>query len=99
MRIGLAAGLSREEVDRVVAGPDAEGWDEHDAAVLRAVDELHERSDITDVTWAALARSYDERELIELTMLIGHYHMVAFALSSLRVPLDDGLEPLPDGAG
>jgi hypothetical protein len=28
-------------------------------------------------------------------MLIGQYHMVAFALNSLGVELDEGLEPLP----
>jgi hypothetical protein len=30
-------------------------------------------------------------------MLIGQYHMVAFALNSLGVELDDGLEALPGG--
>ena len=28
-------------------------------------------------------------------MVVGHYHMVAFALNSLGVELDEGLEPLP----
>jgi hypothetical protein len=32
-------------------------------------------------------------------MLIGQYHMVAFALNSLGVELDEGLEPLPDARG
>ena len=29
-------------------------------------------------------------------MLVGQYHMVAFALNSLGVELDEGLEPLPE---
>jgi hypothetical protein len=29
-------------------------------------------------------------------MLVGQYHMVAFALNSLGVELDEGLEELPD---
>jgi hypothetical protein len=35
--------------------------------------------------------------MIEIAMLVGHYHMVAFALNSLEVELDEGLEGLPDG--
>jgi hypothetical protein len=36
--------------------------------------------------------------MIELTMLIGQYHMVAFALNSLGVELDEALEPQPADA-
>ena len=28
-------------------------------------------------------------------MVVGHYHMVAFALNTFGVELDEGLEPLP----
>ena len=97
VRISLAIGMSRETIDRVAEGPDAEGWSPHEAALLRAVDELHADSVLSDETWAALAETYDERELIEAIMLVGHYHMVAFALRSLGVELDEGLEGLPGG--
>lgn len=60
------------------------------------MDELHDGARISDETWSALAQAYDDNQLIELTMLIGQYHMVAFALNSLGVELDEGLEPLPD---
>ncbi len=95
VRIALATGIEREAIDRVVAGPTADGWTDHEAALLRAVDELHERSTISDATWEALAREYDQSQLIEATMLVGHYHMVAFALKAVGVQLDDGLESLP----
>jgi alkylhydroperoxidase family enzyme len=95
VRISLALGIEREAIDRVVAGPEAEGWTAHEAALVRAADELHEGSTVSDPTWEALGREYDEHQLIEVTMLVGHYHMVAFALNALGVELDDGLEPLP----
>src|SRR5256885_6070053 len=41
VRLGRRAGLSGEEIERVGAGPDADGWSDHDRALLRAVDELH----------------------------------------------------------
>ena len=95
VRISLDGGIDRETIDRVLEGPDAEGWSSHDAALLRAVDELHDDSRITDTTWATLAETYDTELLIEATMVVGHYHMLAFALNSFGVELDEGLEPLP----
>jgi 4-carboxymuconolactone decarboxylase len=62
---------------------------------MLAVDKLHDEATISDSTWSELSREYDEAQLIEVTMLIGQYHIVAFALNSLGIELDDGLEPLP----
>jgi 4-carboxymuconolactone decarboxylase len=95
VRISLDGGIEREAIDRVLEGPDADGWSPHEAALLRAADELHEQSRISDATWEALAETYDAEHLIEATIVVGHYHMVAFALNSLGVELDEGLEPLP----
>ena len=95
VRIAEVIGMDRAEILRVAEGPDADGWSAADATLLRAADELHERSRISDQTWAALAETYDERGLIEIPMLVGHYHLVAYALNSLEVELDEGLEPLP----
>jgi alkylhydroperoxidase family enzyme len=95
VRIAQSAGIGREEILRVAAGPDAEGWSPADAVLLRAADELHEHSKISAETWTQLAASYDERGLIEIAILVGHYHLVAFALNSLEVELDEGLEGLP----
>ena len=95
VRISEAAGIDRETIDRVVTGPDADGWSDAEAALLRAADELHRDAKIGDSTWAALAEAYDEKQLIEIPMLIGQYHMVAFALNSLGVEQDEGLEDLP----
>ena len=95
VRIADAIGIDRETIDRVADGPGTEGWSDTEAALLRAADELHRDSKISDATWAALAESYDDKQLIEIPMLIGQYHMVAFALNSLGVEQDEGLEDLP----
>ncbi|HET6875575.1 MAG TPA: carboxymuconolactone decarboxylase family protein [Acidimicrobiales bacterium] len=97
--IGRLSGLSDEEIDRVAAGPDADGWDDFDATLLRAADELHTDWCISDATWARLAERYDVAQLIELPMLVGHYHMVAMTLNSLGVQIDEGLSGFPAGAG
>jgi alkylhydroperoxidase family enzyme len=96
-RLAKAAEISDEEIDRVAAGADAPGWDPFDRTLLTAADELHDDACITDATWAALAARYDERQLIEVPMLVGQYHMVAFALNSLGVQREPGVPGLPDG--
>lgn len=90
VRIARQSGVSDEEIERVRSGPDAAGWDAFDAALLRAADELHDSARISDETWAALAVRYDERQLIEVCMTVGQYHLVAFTLNSLGVEIEDG---------
>jgi 4-carboxymuconolactone decarboxylase len=94
VRIAEQLGIAREEIRRVADGPDGDGWSASDATLLRAADELHGQSKISDATWTALADDYDQRALLEIAMLVGHYHMVAFALNSAGVELDAGLEGL-----
>ena len=93
--IGGRVGLTDEEIARVVSGPDAAGWSHGDAVLLRAADELHASAKISDGTWADLAAAYDERQLIEICMVIGHYHLVAFTLNSLAVERDAGVPGFP----
>jgi 4-carboxymuconolactone decarboxylase len=95
LRIARSAGVTDDEIARVQAGPDADGWAPFDALLLRAADELHTDAWLGDATWAALAERYDERQMIELPMLVGHYHLLAFTLNSLGVQVED--EAASDG--
>jgi alkylhydroperoxidase family enzyme len=95
VRLAESLGIEREQIMRVAAGPDDPGWAEEDRVLLRAADELHRDSKIGAGTWSSLAQRYDEQGLLEIAMLVGHYHLVAFALNSLEVELDEGLEGLP----
>lgn len=93
--LARTVGLSDSEIARVQAGPEA-GWGERDRVLLDAADELHTSWCVSEGTWQALAGFYDEQQLIELPMLVGHYHMVAMTLNSLGVALDDGLTGFSD---
>jgi AhpD family alkylhydroperoxidase len=88
-------GMSAEEIERITAGPDARGWSELDAALLRAVDELHASADISDATWAVLRAHYGEAELIEIPVVVGQYHLVAFFNNAMGVEVDPQLPALP----
>ena len=94
VRIAGGVGVTREEMDRLRAadGPDDPAWAPFDAALIRAADELHEDGCLGDASWSALAGRYDERQLIEVPMLVGHYHLLAFTLNSLGIQLEEVTE-------
>jgi alkylhydroperoxidase family enzyme len=89
------AGFSDAEIQRIAAGPDAPGWSEEHAAVLRAVDELRREAFISDRTWKTLARHYDTKKLFEIIFTSGGYTMTALAINSLGVQLEPGYPSIP----
>ncbi len=91
--IARRVGMDDEEIQRVVEGPDVPGWSDLQVALLRAADELHEQARLSDDTWDALARHYDEQQLIEVCMVVGQYHLVAFVLNSLGVEIEEDFQP------
>jgi AhpD family alkylhydroperoxidase len=86
-RLGMQAGLSQEEIERVRLGADA-GWSERRSALLRAADELHSDRFISDAVWAELRPLYTDEQLIEICLLVGHYEMLAMTLNSLEIEPD-----------
>ena len=92
---GLAAGLSDEEIARLAGGDPSEGWTPEDAALVRAADELHAGQDIQDKTWAALASSWSEAQLIEIPFVVGQYTMLSMVAKSTGVPVDPAKPKLP----
>ena len=82
------AGMTDEDIEGVSSGA-------VDPLLIAAADELHRDSRLSDSTWAALSERYDERQLLEVPFVVGHYHMVAFALNSLGVEREAGVPGLP----
>ena len=68
---------------------------EADALLVRAADELHVDNVLSDATWAALADRYDTEQLIEIPMVVGQYHLVAFTLRSLGIQPEPGVASIP----
>lgn len=100
--VGRTVGLTDDDIRRVTEGPDAPGWTPAEAAALRATDELHDRSTVTDGTWAALGEHFSDEQVLDLVFLVGNYHIVSFALNACRVERDDGVDdaavPFPPAA-
>ena len=89
VKIAKRNGITAAEIARVIEGSSAEGWGKHDRAILRAMEELHFDSMISDETWADLQEFYNDKKLIELVILAGQYKTVAYYQNSLRLPLPE----------
>ncbi|MFI2026572.1 carboxymuconolactone decarboxylase family protein [Streptomyces buecherae] len=79
------AGLSPEQL-RATTRPDAAAsapWSPRHTALLRAVDELDDTSQLTQSAWDALRRYYDEAQLLELLVLIGWYRTISYLANGL----------------
>ncbi|MEC3919364.1 carboxymuconolactone decarboxylase family protein [Nocardia sp. CDC160] len=78
-------GLSEADIARIPDGPTAPGWSETEALVLTAVDELHERRFISDLTWKSLTASFTTRQIAEICLVTGNYEMLCMALNSFGI--------------
>jgi len=88
VHLGKRAGVTAQDVERVQTGPAAAGWTPREAAILTTIDALHDRQDLTDAEWDELRDHVDEREAIELLLLVGHYEMLATTITALRIQPD-----------
>jgi alkylhydroperoxidase family enzyme len=86
------AGVDRDEIARIIQGPEAPGWSPLERAMLAAVDELLADARVTDPTWAALAGELDEHQLMDLIFTVGAYDLLAMAFRSFGIELDDDLQ-------
>jgi 4-carboxymuconolactone decarboxylase len=81
-----AADLTDEEIARVAGPVDDAAWIESERVLLHAVDELTSGFDITDATWALLARHYDAPALVEILFVVGQYTMLSMVANAAGLP-------------
>ena len=80
--------VTSEEIERARQGSAASGWSEHEAAIVRGVEELLDDKMISDATWNTLAKSWSEEQLMEFPMLVGAYVATAFQQNTFRLRLE-----------
>ncbi|MCJ2180219.1 carboxymuconolactone decarboxylase family protein [Novosphingobium album (ex Hu et al. 2023)] len=88
------AGLTAEEIERITVGSSAPGWNDHERAILKAVEELHADAMVSDATWAQLSKKLTEHQLVELLVLVGQFVATAYFQNSLRLRLEANNEGL-----
>ena len=94
--IGLATGLTEDEIARIKIVDDDPEWSQPDGALLRATDELVRDHFITDNTWTALGEAFSDEQRMAVVMTCGQYTQVSMMLNSFGVQLDEGQTLDPD---
>ncbi len=80
-------GLSRDEIDR--AGGPLETWGDDDRTLLRFVDEMIDSDGAEVMTWGSLGERYSDVQMLELSLLVGFYRMLAGFLVVVGVEIED----------
>ena len=95
VRIARSCGITAEEIAAIPHGADAGIWSPLEADLLAATDQLLDHHRIDDDTWDRLAEHLDERQLMEVTFVVGTYTCLAMAFNSFGLELDPELEAIP----
>jgi alkylhydroperoxidase family enzyme len=82
--LALRVGLTPDQVAGIAADP-ADEFTERQRTLLTVCDELLARRELSDPTWAAVRGMLDNRETIELCLLIGNYQGLASAIGGLGI--------------
>lgn len=89
--IGLAEGLTQEQLDALPQWEGAGCFDETERAVLAYADAMTRTVHVADAVYAAVALRLSERELVELTVTVAAYNMVSRVLEALQIQPGDVL--------
>lgn len=93
---GAAAGLDEAALRATARGTAADpAWSETDRLLVRLVDELHDTARVSDELWQALAARWPAETLLELLVLIGWYHAIAYVANGARVDLEAWAQRFP----
>jgi 4-carboxymuconolactone decarboxylase len=89
--LALADGVSVPECDALADWRGSQFFDARERAALAYADVMTREIVVPDDVFAEVARHFDQRQIVELTVLIGSYNMNARVLQALELDL----EPLP----
>jgi len=96
---GCAAGLTVEEIDRVINGADSPEWQERDALLLKAVDELVDTRAISSAMQRNLSAYFSSKQLMDLIAVHGMYVTLGCMVNTWDLELDENVASrLPQSA-
>ena len=82
-------GFGDSEIAAIVHGvPDDDRWTAEEQALLALVDDLIDLHILSDTTWNALTKHFDETQILEAIALTGYYHTISFLCRGLSLPLE-----------
>lgn len=95
---GLIAGLSIEEIKRVLTDPKSSDWSNSDGLLLEAVDQLIENRAINGATLTELSGHFSPQQILDIVAIHGMYVTLGCMINTWNLPLDDSVRKrLPAG--
>lgn len=82
------AKLTAAEVKATLAHDARDVWPPREQLIVKLADELHDTSTISDGLWSGLKAQFSEAQILELILLAGFYHTVAYLTNGLKLPLE-----------
>jgi 4-carboxymuconolactone decarboxylase len=84
-KLALESGLTLAECDAIRDWRASDAFGEIERAVLAYTDAMTVDIDVPDAIFADVARFYDERRIVELTVLVGAYNMHTRVFQALKI--------------
>jgi AhpD family alkylhydroperoxidase len=81
-----AAGVTQHQIDEVHRSAASAAFTPAQKAALAFVEKVALGIAVDDETFAAARQAFSPREIVELTMLVGHYVATAIFIKALRIP-------------
>lgn len=82
VRMAMEEGVTEDQIAAVQRG---EGLDAFDQAVITGVDELDEKSELSDHTWATLGERLNDQQRMDFVFTVGCYALLAMAFNTFGV--------------
>jgi AhpD family alkylhydroperoxidase len=87
-RLALAAGVREYQLAELSGWSTSDRFSDAERSVLQMTDELTGSARISDASWTALRRSFDEQEAVELVLTVSFYSCAARLTNGLEVPIE-----------
>ena len=87
--VALDCGVTQAQLEAIEPWKESDVFTEEERAVLQYVDEASQKVKVEDRTFKALRQHLTERDIVELTLTIGWWGMLARFLVSLKIEIDE----------
>jgi 4-carboxymuconolactone decarboxylase len=87
--VALQSGVNRAQLDAIGSWKESNNFDEEERVILQYVDEVAQNVKVADATFEALNKYLDEQNIVELTLAIGWWGMLARLFVALEVEVDE----------
>ena len=92
-RLARQAGVPDDTIRSLALGEDPVGVSDEERVALSYSRELLQRGRISGPTFEAALERFEPRGVAELSVVVGHYIIIALFLASLEVELEPGAVP------